>query len=110
MQLFTTFLGMAIIDLPWWDRRQHFGHFRDLEFTGDFYNNIDHDFVDDFDVRTMTNLITKPFSDGRLKYPTGQQMSAWAVHSQFPMKPVVCTTSHNGFIIHPIGGERRVQD
>ena len=63
--LLTTFLGMAVIDLLWWDKRQRFGHVQDLEFTGDCYNNAAHDFVDDFDVRTMANLIGKPLSDAK---------------------------------------------
>ena len=47
MRLLTTFLGMAVIDLLWWDRRQSFGHVRDLESIEDIHNNTDHDFVDD---------------------------------------------------------------
>ena len=43
VQLLARFLGMAIIDLLWWDRKKRYGHVQDLEFTGDFYDNIDED-------------------------------------------------------------------
>ena len=101
VQLLTIFLCMAIIDLLWWDRRQSFGHVWDLEFTGDFYDNTDHDFVYDFDVRTMAKFIRKPLSVGLLKYWAGPQTSASTIPSSFPTKPIVCSTGHDGSIIHP---------
>ena len=58
-----TYLSMTVIDLLRWDRRQHFGHARDLEYTRDCYEDIGEEFVDDFDVRTIASLIRKPLSD-----------------------------------------------
>ena len=92
---------MAVIDLLWWDRRKHYGHVRDLEFTGDFFDNMDNDFIDDFDMRTMANLIGRPLSDGRLRYRSTNQPSTQTSPSSGPMKPVVCITSKDGSIVHP---------
>ena len=64
--LLMTFFNMAIIHLLWWDRRQHYGHIWDLEYG--CYKNMDKDFVDDFDVRTMVDLIGMSLSDGLLRY------------------------------------------
>ena len=100
MPLLTTFLGMAVIDLLWFNMRKRYGHVRDLEFTGDFYDNIDKDSMDDFNVRTMANLIGKPLSDGSLRYRTTHQLSARTAPSK-GAKPVVHITGKDGSIIHP---------
>ncbi len=73
VRLLTTFLGMAVIHLLWWDRRKRYGHIWDLEFTGDFFENMDEDFVDNFNVRTMANLIGRPLSDGCLRHHSTNQ-------------------------------------
>ena len=100
MPLLTAFLGMAIIDLLRCNIRKRYGHVRDLEFTGDFYDNIDEDFIDDFDVRTMANLIGKPLSDGRLRYWSNHQPSLRTAPSE-AAKHVVCITGKDGSILHP---------
>ena len=100
MRLITTFLWTAVIDLLRWDRRKHYGHVQDLEFASDFYDNMDNDVIDDFDVRTMANLIGKPLSDGSLRYRTTHQPSAQTVPSK-GAKPVVRITGKDGSIIHP---------
>ena len=74
VQLLTTFLDMAVIDLLWWDRSQRYGHVRDLDY--DCYDNMDEEFIDDFDVRTMANLIGKPLTDGRMRYCITNQPNA----------------------------------
>jgi hypothetical protein len=106
VRLLTTFLGMAVIDLLRWDRRKRYGHVRDLEFTGDFIENMDEDMVDDFDVRTMANLIGRPLSDGRLRYRLTNQPSARTATSNSTMKPVVRITGKDGSIVHPKRDER----
>ena len=80
--------------------RQRFGNVWDLESIEDIRNNTDHNFVDDFNVRTMAHLIGKPLTDGRLKYRNHQQPIARTVPSQVPMKPIVQITGHDGSIIH----------
>lgn len=59
------------------------------------------DFVDDFSVRKMANLISKPLSDGRLRCQIMHQMSAWVNHSQAAAKSVVWITRPGGPFIHP---------
>jgi hypothetical protein len=112
VRLLTTFLGMAVIDLLRWDRRQRYGHVRDLNF--DIYDNMDEDFVDDFDVRTMANLIGKPLSDGRLRYRITNQPSARDNPFDVGSKNVVRITGPDGSIVHPriegkIGSKIRVR-
>ena len=97
VRLLTTFLGMAIIDLLWWDRRQRYGHVRDLNF--DIYDNMDEDFVDDFDVRTMANLIGKPLSDGHLRYHITNKPSDQDNPFQAGSKNVVCIIRPDGSMI-----------
>jgi hypothetical protein len=101
VRLITTFLGMAVIDLLRWDRRQRFGHVRDLESLEDLQHNSDYDVVDDFDVRTMANLIGKPLTDGRLMYRSRRQPSARTASYQTSTKPIVRITGPDGSIIHP---------
>ena len=106
VRLLTTFLGMAVIDLLRWDRRQRYGHVRDLEYT--CYDNMEDDFVDDFDVRTMANLIGKPLTDGRLRYRTTNQPSSRANPFEAGLKNVVRITGPDGSIVHPrVEGKER---
>jgi hypothetical protein len=93
-----TFLSMAVIDLLQWDRRQHYGHVRNLKY--DCYENMGEDFIDDFDVRTMANLIRKPLSDGHLRYHITNQPSARDNPFQNRVN-VVCITGSDGSIVHP---------
>ena len=69
-----TFLGVAVIDLLWWDRRQHFGLVRDLKY--ECYENMDEEYFDGFDVGTMANLIGVSLSDDHLGYWLTNQPSA----------------------------------
>ena len=62
---------------------------------------MDEDFVDDFDVRTMANLIGRPLSDGRLRYRSINQPSTRTATSNSTMKPVVRITGKDGSIVHP---------
>ena len=100
------------MDLLRWDRRQRYGHVRDLEYT--CYDNMEDDFVDDFDVRTMANLIGKPLTDGRLRYRTTNQPSSRANPFEAGLKNVVRITGPDGSIVHPriegkIGSKIRVR-
>jgi hypothetical protein len=79
---------------------QRFGHIRYLKYSGDCCDNMDEDFVDNFDVRTMANLIWKPLSDGHLRYPIVHQPSEWVHPSQVVVKCVVCITGPDGSIVH----------
>jgi hypothetical protein len=90
---------MAVIDLLWWDRRQRYGHVRDLEYN--CYDNMEEDFVDDFDEQTMANLIGKSLTDGRLRYRTTNQPSAHDNPFKAGLKNVVCITGMDGSIVHP---------
>ena len=110
--LLTMFLSMAVIDLLWWDRRPRYGHVRDLDY--DCYDNMDDEFVDDFYVQTMANLIGKFLTDGRLRYHTTNQPSARDNPFKVGLKNVVRITGLDGSIVHPkiegkIGSKIRVR-
>ena len=90
---------MAVIDLLWWDRSQRYGHVRDLDY--DCYDNMDEEFVDDFDVRTMANLIGKPLTDDRLRYRITNQPNAWDNPFKAGLKNIVRITGPDGSIVHP---------
>ena len=61
---------------------------------------MDNDEIDDFNVRTMANLIGKPLSDGHLRNWSTHQPSAWTASSE-GAKHVVCIMGKDGSIIHP---------
>ena len=68
--IITTFLGIAVVDVQRWDHRRCYGH---VEAFG--FDEHNEEVVDDFDIKTMVNLIGKPLMDGRFKYRRGEQLS-----------------------------------
>jgi hypothetical protein len=53
-------------------------------------NEDDDELVDDFDIKTMANLIGRPLTDGRFKYRAGCQPIARATtSSETNAKPIV---------------------
>ena len=66
-RVITTLLGMAVVDVQHWDWNKRHGYMmRPLAgFGGD---DDDDGVVDDFDIKTMANLIGRPLTDGRFKY------------------------------------------
>ena len=66
-RILTTLLGMAIVDLQRWDRRkQHHNNLRAVDFAPMDKEAGDNDeiLVDDFDIRRLCNLISKPLCSG----------------------------------------------
>jgi hypothetical protein len=66
-RILTTLLGMAIVDLQRWDRRkQHHNNLRAVDFAPMDKEAGDNDeiLVDDFDIRRLCNLISKPLRSG----------------------------------------------
>jgi hypothetical protein len=60
-----------------------------LELVG-LENDDDEDLVDDFDIKTMANLIGRPITDGRFQCRTGSQPSARATTApEVSAKPIV---------------------
>jgi len=59
------------------------------------------DVINDFDVRTMANLIGKPLSDGRLRYRITNQPSARDNPFDVGSKNVVRIAEPDGSIVHP---------
>ena len=74
-RLMTTFLGMSVVDLQRWDRHKRYCYDSSTNKTYD--DDDDDGLVDDFDIKTMANLIARPLSspDG-FKYRTTEQPSA----------------------------------
>jgi hypothetical protein len=62
---------------------------------------MDEEFVDDFDVWTMANLIGKPLTDGHLRYHITNRPSAPDNPFEPGLKNVVHITGPDGSIVHP---------
>jgi hypothetical protein len=76
--LTTLLLGMAIVDLQRWDRRKRHHNLGAVDFAPMDKEAGDNDeiLVDDFDIRRLCNLISKPLRSGAFRYRSGPQPSA----------------------------------
>ena len=64
--IITTLLGMAVVDVQCWDHsKRHACMMTPVAGCADDNND---GIVDDFDIKTMANLIRRPVTDGRFKY------------------------------------------
>ena len=60
-------------------------------------NEDDHDFVDDFDIKMMANLIERPLTDGCFQYRIGNRPSTRATTaSDVNAKPIIHITGPDG--------------
>jgi hypothetical protein len=92
-RILTTFLGMSVVDLQRWDRRMHFGRVSLIDLSMEVIgleNEDDDELVDDFDIKTMANLIGRPLTDGHFQYRAGCQPSTRSTtSSETNAKPIV---------------------
>ena len=65
-RIITTLLGMAVVDVQRWDRNKRHGYM--MRPPSGFGDDDDDGVMDDFDIKTMANLIGRPLTDGRFKY------------------------------------------
>ena len=84
----------------------HFGHVSSIDLSMavvGLENEDDDDLVDDFDIKTMANLIGRPLTDGQFSYRAGCQPSARAAttSSETNAKPIVRITGPDGSIHYP---------
>ena len=104
-RILTTFLGMSVVDLQRWDRRMRFGHVSSIDLSMEVVgleNEYDDELVDDFDIKTMANLIGRPLTDGQFRYRAGCQPSTRATTSlETNAKPSVQITGPDGSIHYP---------
>ena len=104
-RILTTFLGMSVVDLQRWDRRKRFGHVSSIDLSIDIAgttNDDDDDLVDDFDIKTMANLIGRPLTNGHFQYRAGSQPSARSTTAaENNAKPIVRITGPDGSLHYP---------
>ena len=76
VRLITTFLGMSVVDMQRWDRNKRYRY--NLSNGVSDIDDVVVTFVDvdDFDIRTMANLISRPLTSGKFRYRTTEQPSA----------------------------------
>jgi hypothetical protein len=91
---------MAIVDLQRWDRRKrhhnNLGAVNSAPMDKEADDN-DEILVDDFDIRRLCNLISKPLRSGAFRYRSGPQPSARTTSAvQADAKPIVRITGADG--------------
>ena len=57
---------MEVVDVQHWDLNKMHGYM--MRPVAGFADGDDDGIVDDFDIKTMANLIERPLTDGRFKY------------------------------------------
>ena len=64
-RIITTLLRMAAVDVQHSDQNKRHGYM--MRPVAGFGDDDDEGVVDDFDIKTMANLIGRPLTDGRFK-------------------------------------------
>lgn len=93
-RIITTLLGMAVVDVQRWDRNKRHGYM--MRPPSGFGDDDDDGVMDDFDIKTMANLIGRPLTDGRFKYYR---------KSNRPSQRVTASTNMDGRALTRIIGE-----
>ena len=97
VRLITTFLGMSVVDMQRWDRNRRYRY----NLTVGSNEEEEDGEGDDFDIKTMANLISRPLTSGKYKYRTTEQPSARASSSTVNTKPLVRIAGEDGSITYP---------
>lgn len=78
IRVMITMLGMAVVDLMRWDRAMRVRHVEDISHLAVEYFDDDGDedntiVVQDYDVKSIADMIGRPLKDGTFKYREGPQ-------------------------------------
>ena len=95
MHLITKLLGMTVVDVQHWDCRMRHGHVERAICSQD---DDDWDVVNDFDIRTLANLIGRLLADGRFKYYGKSNGPGQMITSSTDMtnRPLTCIIGEDG--------------
>lgn len=112
-RLLTTFLGMSVVDLQRWDRKKRKEYNSNEDEIAESGNLSDDDavVVDDFNITSLANLISRPLIDGTFSYRKGPQPSLRITSDDVARaaeRPIERITGPDGTVRYePRNGERK---